>query len=162
VASKKKVTSKTSDNSLMLLALACAVLVASYFLYTRVSNPNSMQVQPLDMDTSTPKNELSVQLNEQNNSGEYGNALLKEENGKVLVHVEVKNAPSGVSQPAHIHMGSCIDLGAVKYPLTNLVNGVSDTTLNVSLSELESEGALTLNVHKSVALPKQYVSCGNL
>jgi flagellar capping protein FliD len=180
MASKKKtVTAKvktaprltatsTQNSSLMLLALAAAVLVISYMLFMKVSREVSESANQMGLSVSRPgnmmmdSNKLSVQLNEQNNSGEYGNALITEENGVVHVHVSVKNAPRGISQPAHIHVGTCIDTGAVKYPLTNLLNGVSDTTLQVSLKDLASQGPLVLNVHKSVSQIKDYVSCGNL
>ncbi len=156
-----------NNNSLFMLALACGVLVASYTVFHRVSNvypamnPATMPSQNVEMGMMEG-NTLTLQLNEQNNSGEYGNAVLTEENGKTKVHIDIKGAPKGISQPAHIHVGSCIALGDVKYPLTNVVNGTSDTVLNISLQDMEKEGSLALNVHKSVPLVKQYVSCGNV
>ena len=168
MAAKKTLkASPTNNSSLMLLALACAVLITSYFLFVKVSRETAMTNMQASMQSGTEASmmnnkELTVQLNEQNNSGEYGNALLIEKDGVVHVHVSIKNAPKGISQPAHIHVGTCIDIGAVQYPLTNLVNGLSDTTLQVSLKDLLAQGPLALNVHKSVPQAKQYVSCGNL
>lgn len=180
MASKKKTVRKVktvthkqsyiqkSNNSLMMLCLACGVMLSSYFLFTRLSTERSMmnasQYMTSDKLNGGVMQETTVtaQLIEQNNSGEYGNATLTEVNGKTVVHVEVKNAPRGVSQPAHLHTGSCIDLGDVKYPLTNLVNGVSETTIDMPLKAILSAGPLALNVHKSVAQVKQYVSCGNV
>lgn len=176
MASKKKTqtapkvktpkTVKSDNNSLMMLALACGVMIASYFLFSNLatgrSSMGNQAVLPVGKPVMMANNEVTLQLNEQNNSSEYGNAVITEVNGKAKVHIEIKNAPRGVAQPAHIHVGSCIDLGDVKYPLTNVVNGVSDTTLNVSLSDLRTQGSLALNIHKSVSQSKIYVSCGNL
>ena len=71
-------------------------------------------------------------------------------------------APQAVAQPAHIHVGTCLDVGAVKYPLTSLVNGMSVTVLAVTLDQLRAEQPLGLNVHKSTAETSVYVSCGDL
>ncbi len=164
----QKRSEPTQNSSLLLLALAAAVLIISYTLFVKVSRETALTANQMGMNVSRTgntmmnTNELSVQLNEQNNSGEYGNALITEENGVARVRVSVKNAPRGISQPAHLHLGTCIDTGAVKYPLNNVVNGVSDTTLKVSLKDLESQGPLVLNVHKSASQIKEYVSCGNL
>lgn len=158
----------TENSSLLLLALASAVLIISYFIFMNVSRETALMANKMGMNVSRTgntmmsANKLSVQLNEQNNSGEYGNALISEENGAVRVRVSVKNAPRGISQPAHLHIGTCIDTGEVKYPLNNVVNGLSDTTLQVSFKDLVSQGPLVLNVHKSANQINQYVSCGNL
>ncbi|GEM_PF-732027 len=153
------------NNSLMFLALACVALISSYWLFTNTMG-GSMTKKKMPVATSTPSmmhsDDLVVQLVEQNNSGEYGNAVLSEKDGKTMVRVEVKNTPRGVSQPAHIHVGSCIAIGAIKYPLSNVVNGVSETVINVSMKELMEQGALALNVHKSASQLNQYVSCGNV
>lgn len=97
-----------------------------------------------------------------NNSGEFGKATLKEDDGKVEVKLDLVGAPKDVTQPAHIHTGSCASLGAVKYPLNFPVNGKSETTLNVKLAQLKSELPLAINVHKSVAEAGVYVSCGDI
>lgn len=161
--SVKKSSSSSNSNSLLLLALGCGVLAGAYLLFSTNATAPSMPAEyPTPSTMPALENMVAVQLNEQNNSGEYGNATLKEVDGKVVVTVDVKNAPRGVSQPAHIHVGSCIAIGAVKYPLKNILNGMSETTLNVSMSELSAQGPLALNVHKSTTQSDVYVSCGNV
>ena len=65
-------------------------------------------------------------------------------------------------QPAHIHPGTCEDLDATpKYPLKDLMDGRSETTVEASLEDLQSE-EFALNVHKSAAEIQTYVACGNL
>lgn len=111
--------------------------------------------------TSTPS-EIVLTIAEQNESGEYGTATLTEADGKVKVTLNLSGAPTGVTQPAHIHIGSCPNVGAVKYPLTSPVDGTSVTMLDVPLSQLRSELPLGLNVHKSTTQTSDYVSCGDL
>lgn len=106
--------------------------------------------------------ELTVILNAQNNSQEKGVAILSEMNGKTRVVVNVNGAPAGSSQPMHIHVGSCPTPGAVKYPLNNLVNGKSETILDIAFAQLMSEVPLAINAHRSSTELKAYMSCGDL
>ena len=103
-----------------------------------------------------------ITLSEQNSSGEMGTATLTEEDGKTKVTLEMQGGADGVPQPAHIHVGACPDVGAVAYPLTNVVDGKSETILDVTLGELSVKQPLGINVHKSGAEAKVYVSCGDL
>lgn len=108
------------------------------------------------------KKEVKVELTPVNNSGVSGKATLKEDDGKVKVKLELSKYTAGVSQPAHIHPGTCTNLGAPKYPLTNVVNGKSETTLDVTLAQLKTELPLAINVHKSTEEPGVYVACGEI
>jgi hypothetical protein len=105
---------------------------------------------------------MTVKLAEQNNSGEYGGARITwvSEN-QVRVEVTVVGG-SATPQPAHIHKGSCANLDPVPaFPLNNVVNGMSDTTVNVGMAEL-AKGGYAINLHKSAAEVSTYVSCGNI
>src|SRR5919198_375486 len=62
---------------------------------------------------------------------------------------------------AHIHVDSCPGVGAVVFPLTNVVNGTSTTVINAPLSEVLAQGR-AINLHKSPADSGIYVGCGNL
>ena len=104
---------------------------------------------------------LTVTLSAQNNSGESGTATMKREGGKTKVKLDLAAAPS-TPQPAHVHTGSCENLGGVKSPLTASVEGESETTLNVSFTQLLSELPLAINVHKSSEEVNVYVACGNI
>lgn len=114
--------------------------------------------------TTSYKNitERTISLAQQNSSGESGSAVLSEKDGKVTVTLDMTGFPADVPQPAHIHAGSCPDVGAVSYPLTNVVNGKSVTVLDTTFAKLDAKEPLAVNVHKSVAESKVYVSCGNL
>jgi hypothetical protein len=104
---------------------------------------------------------MTVTLEAQNDSEETGTATLEEVDGKTLVTLAVDNAPA-TAQPAHIHAGACPAPGAVVYPLTSVVDGASETTLDVTLAELTAQLPLAINVHMSAAEVATYVSCGDL
>lgn len=90
-----------------------------------------------------------------------GTATLTEKNGKVVVVVKVTPVQTA-PQPAHIHVGSCPGVGAVAYPLTNLVNGTSTTMLDMTMAELKAKKPLAINIHKSADEVKIYTACGLL
>jgi hypothetical protein len=82
--------------------------------------------------------------------------------GQTKVVIDLSGEPAGAIEPAHIHIGSCPAPGAVKHPLTDVVNGTSETTVMVSMAELFTDEALAVNVHKSAEEIAVYVSCGDL
>jgi len=107
-------------------------------------------------------NSMLVKLSADNNSGETGTAVLTEVNGKTTVLITIVGEPAGASQPAHIHDGQCgPTLGKVVHPLTDVVNGVSTTTVNVTMAQLKG-GKFGINGHKSSAEIGTYTFCGNL
>jgi hypothetical protein len=115
-----------------------------------------------DQTDDEESNQITINLAEQNDSGESGTAILKEEDGQVIVTIDMTGFTEDVSQPAHIHVGVCPDVGAVVYPLTNVLNGESETTLDVTFAQLESELPLGINVHKSVDEASIYTACGDI
>lgn len=106
---------------------------------------------------------LTIPLNAQNDSGESGSAILTDMgNGTVRVDVTIVNAPDGVSQPMHIHEGTCADLNpAPKFPLTSLENGGSTTEISATLETLLASPH-AINGHKSAEEASVYVFCGDL
>jgi hypothetical protein len=108
---------------------------------------------------------VTIMLGEQNASGETGTATLTDmHNGttKVVLKLSGGNAATTVSQPAHIHPGTCATLDPKPiYPLTNVVSGASETTVQVSVDDL-LKGTYAINVHKSGPEASVYVSCGNI
>ena len=142
------------------------VLIVGYLLFSNMQQaPTPQPTTTTTQETASPSaapSEISVTLSEQNKSGELGTATLMEVDGKVKVTLKLTGAPTGVAQPAHIHVGACPDVGAVKYPLTSPIDGMSETVLDVTLAQLKSELPLGINVHKSGDEVKVYVSCGDL
>jgi len=109
-----------------------------------------------------PTQSITVQMNAQNGSGENGTATITVAGqDQVTVVLNLTNGPS-TPQPAHIHKGTCANLNPVPaYPLTNVVNGQSQTTVNAGLGDLMTQG-YAINVHKSAAEVSTYVSCGDI
>jgi hypothetical protein len=105
---------------------------------------------------------VTVKLSQQNKSGESGTARLTAAGDKTKVEISIKGAPKGVSQPAHIHDGTCAKLDPKpKYGLQNVVDGKSSSEVPVSLDKLMGE-KVAINVHKSAEEAKVYVACGNI
>jgi hypothetical protein len=101
-------------------------------------------------------------LNEQNGSGQHGTVALKPRGDKTVIEIHLLGASTTVAEPAHIHMGTCAKLDpAPKYPLTAVVDGISETTVDQPMSALVA-GGMAVNVHKSAADIKTYVACGDL
>ena len=102
---------------------------------------------------------VTVQLGEQNGSGQSGTATLTAEGDSTRVEIDIENGTSE-PQPAHVHEGSCENLTPQpKYALQNVVDGKSTSTVSATLDELKST-AYAINVHKSAAEVETYVSCG--
>lgn len=152
--------------------LGLIILIAGLGIWYLASNRSSSKlgtppfgtregaVSPLPQ-TQIPT-QITIQLNEEGNSGQSGTATFKGVNGKVMVTLNLSGAPKGVAQPTHIHGSLCPGTDASKYSLTSLIDGKSETTLNVSLEKFLSQLPLAVNIHKSVAEAGKYVACGNL
>lgn len=151
-------------NKNLLVGLVVVIALVGVGYWWTMKSGQTGQLAPTTGNTVAPADsaEIVINLAEQNNSGESGVATFMEENGRVKVTLKMTGAPADVVQPAHIHTGSCPDVGGVKYPLTSPVNGMSETMLDVSLDQLRSQLPLGLNVHKSTAEAGVYVSCGDL
>jgi len=101
-----------------------------------------------------------VKIEKGRDGDQNGTAVLVSQGAKTEVNVFIKFSP-GVAQPAHIHEGACPAPGAVKYPLTNVVEGKSKTAVDAALADL-LKGGLAINAHKSAAEASKFVSCGDL
>jgi len=156
------------SKALLIVVILALLGGGGYYLYSQWagSYPTTSNLVTTPTDTNpavtTMPEKVTVILASQNNSGESGTATLEETAGKVKVTLNLTGAPAGVTQPAHIHTGTCANIGGVLYPLTFPVDGVSETTLNVTLAQLKEQMPLALNVHKSQAEASVYYSCGDL
>ncbi len=106
---------------------------------------------------------LNVNMGAMNGSKQDGAASMGDEKNGVRVLIHLYNEPSGASEPAHIHQGSCKKLNPAPWkPLKNVVNGTSNTFVSgVTIGEIK-KGTYAINVHKSANDLKTYVSCGDL
>lgn len=100
-----------------------------------------------------------IPLGALNGSGENGTATLRPRGDKTIVTI-VLSGGSDIEQPAHFHVGTCGHYQPRPlYPLEDVVNGKSTTTLDVPLAKLTG-GDLIINVHKSYADIATQAACG--
>lgn len=93
-----------------------------------------------------------------NDSGVAGDVSFREVEGRTEVEVRVEPA-GNLDMPAHIHPGSCDDLiPQPKYPLENVRDGVSRTTVPARVDDLFA-GGLALNIHRSNDDLGTYTAC---
>jgi hypothetical protein len=104
---------------------------------------------------------VTVDLGEQNGSGESGTATLTSDGEQTVVVIELTGAPADTPQPAHIHSGTCAEIGDVVHPLTNVEGGASETTVAAPLADLQAS-AFAVNVHESEEAIQNYVACGEI
>ena len=77
------------------------------------------------------------------------------------VEIELDGSDGG-PHPAHIHEGSCADLDPEPaFPLEDVVDGRSETTVDVDLSEL-TLNEYAVNVHESPENSANYVACADV
>jgi hypothetical protein len=108
--------------------------------------------------TNAPGSE-QLQLRTLNDSGVTGTVTMTEAGDqRTLVEIEVD--PAGhPNMPAHIHPGTCSELvPQPKYPLENVVDGVSVTEVPAPLEEL-LRGGVALNLHRSNEEMSIYTAC---
>ena len=105
---------------------------------------------------------VEIELSEQNDSGQSGTATLEAAGeGQTTVTLELSNPPD-VPQPVHIHEGTCAEIDPQPaFPLENLEDGTSETTVDISVEELQS-GEYAINAHASEEDVETYVACGDV
>lgn len=105
---------------------------------------------------------IRLTLRTLSDSGVTGTVTLTaagDERTRVLVEVDPAGHPD---MPAHIHPGTCDELvPQPRYPLTNVVDGRSETEVPAPLDELLA-GDVALNLHASNAELEVYTACVEL
>lgn len=145
----------------LIIVLIVILAVAGYYYYFNKGD-GEVQVPQPSAESQEPRN-ITIALGTLNNSGQSGTAILTEDGTKTKVLLVTNGGMAGnTPQPAHIHIGSCPTPGAVKYPLTAVVNGSSETSVDVALDKILTELPLAINVHKSAQEVKISTVCGDL
>lgn len=156
------------SNNLVIVLLLLVVIVGGYYWMNKPAMPDPA---PMDNSQNTELTQLppaqplsTVPLSAQNDSGQSGLVTFTHnEDGKLVVSIQATDVDYKDPQPAHIHLGSCPNPGAVKYPLTSVVGGLSETVLDTTWEELTStQEKMAVNIHKSAAESKVYTACGDL
>jgi hypothetical protein len=107
------------------------------------------------------KKNVVYKMNARSGSRQNGTVTLSPKGSSTDVVIKLNNEPASALEPAFIHAGACGTPGPVKYPLTEVVKGVSHSIVSVTTGALEA-GTFSVRVHKSTAQLQVNVSCGNL
>ena len=111
-----------------------------------------------DGDDAGSGEELTLELAEQNGSAQEGTATFTSLGvGRTRIVMELTNSPD-VPQPAHVHSGSCDDLGDPVIALSDVEDGRSETEAPVSIEQLV-EDEVVIHAHKSEAEYDVSVAC---
>ena len=159
-------TKKTG--SLVPFIVVIVLLLGGFLLYknsqTKQATKGPVVVTATVAPTQSPqeKNEVKFALKEVSSSSQSGTAELYDENGKVKVVLSLTGGNFTKPQPAHIHSGTCPTVGKIVYPLNDVVNGKSETTISASMKDLIGQLPLAVNVHKSQTELKVYTACGDI
>ena len=100
---------------------------------------------------------VSIELNELNDSGQTGfvSLISRGLNTEIVV-----SATAGISASAHIHEGSCQNLGGVAYGLSDTSGSISSSTVDAELDSLVA-GDFAVNLHTADD-GSVYSSCGDI
>lgn len=136
-----------------------AAAMAGAMVSQAVAAPNTMN----HITNAMSKNAMTINMGAQNGSKQNGQAWLNDTSAGLRVKIQVHNEPAGASEPAHIHQGRCASLNPAPWKgLSNVVNGVSVTTIpHLTVADLK-KAKYAINVHESASNLKRYVSCGDI
>jgi hypothetical protein len=105
---------------------------------------------------------ITMELEEVDDSGIGGTVRIASINGGSEVEVLITaGLEEGAVHPVHIHDGTCDDLGGVAYPLEDIVDGVSMSTIDAELIDL-MDGEHAVNVHLSEDEMDVNVACADI
>lgn len=154
-------------NKIFIVLAVIGIGAAAIFIAFREPSQNSKEeVNGESNQMEQAPQSVTFPLHTQNGSGESGFATIQDVEGKTRVILDLSNVPANVPQPAHLHLGSCAQIGGVKYPLSNVqkpeMGPVSQTMLDVPFTQVMSELPLAINVHKSQEEAGVYVACGDV
>lgn len=151
-----------SVNLFVAIVLIIVAAALGYFVGAGQLTPATQKVAQETKEVVRDVKFQTLALGEQNNSGQVGIAVIREEEGKVKVNLRIVGQPDATTQPAHIHTGACPTPGAIIYPLTNVVDGESETILETTWDALQGQKPLAINIHESQVQIQNFVACGNL
>lgn len=129
---------------------------------TKNLNQTMVTLTPSPTVSVSPMPTKTVELLEQSKSGMNGKVAFVDEGDKTRVTITLSGKGIIGPLPAHVHSGSCPNVGVIKFPLNDVKNGSSDTMINIRMSDLFGSNPMAVNVHKSVQEATIYTACGDL
>ena len=110
----------------------------------------------------SPANAITVTLGPGRDADQPGRGnVVRYLGGRTILDLEIQSGPAGVLQPVHIHEGSCPDVGAVAFPLQDVLAGRSVTVVDVLYEDIRT-GDFAINVHQSAEEAGVYVACADI
>ncbi len=147
-----------------------SVGILFFVLNSGVKTGNSTTISPaavapaLTADSSRPS--FRVMINPQNGTKVSGIGLITDNgNNSVTVTLEISGLKPG-DHHSHIHQGTCLNQGAIKFPLNDLRTtsdgkATSTTIVSASLAAITG-GGLYLNVHNQAGTPTYVAGCAEI
>lgn len=136
-----------------LLVAGIVIFVVGILGYFLLSGQSQARKNTLEIIVPSPlETEGLIRIapaNPLNDSDQKGKVYWRDDNGKVTVTVSISPGKSNDPQPAFLQSGDCNTPGETKYNLNSVIDGNSQTVLEVSLSEFESQLPLTMTIHTS-------------
>lgn len=112
------------------------------------------------------KNKIAEILFQPSHSTKFsqsGRAIFSEQNGQLTLILDLStSAFIRNPQPAYIRSGSCLNTKAVLYSLTDVIAGLSETDLDISLDQLKFKRPLSIDIRKSYDESQIKTACANL
>jgi len=118
----------------------------------------ALTVSTATVSAQTP---LTLSFGPGRDANQGGTVMFTPMGQQTKVTINMPSGGAGVQQPAHLHVGTCPGVGAVEFPLTNVVDGKSETTVNASMAQIMARQH-AINVHKSAAESGLYTACVDL
>lgn len=159
------VAEKKGNMRKMFPILAVAILalvgtVGTSYLATKQSTLNTRAAAIVTPPVAMPNGKTKIMMSALN-----GTIVIREIEGKTWVNVNIptkgEDTVSDKDYPLTIQEGTCANPGAVKYTLTAIDDGGSETFLPVSLADFRAQLPLSLVAHASATNPTS-VSCGDI
>ncbi len=150
-------------HGLVVVSLAAAGSACGGGDATADAEPPELEPVATDVAEAAPEPvpySVTIPLSARNDSGFSGRATLTRiDDESTRVVVRLFGNPQD-AQPAHIHGGTCGELGAIAFPLNTLSSGYSATRIDARLRDL-LRGTYALNVHASEE-NADAVACGGI
>lgn len=141
--------------------IVIVLIIAGGVAYTLLRDREDPAVDTQTHDPSA-MGPIMVPMPSHNRSDQAGRAYFSDESGKTKVALDISPWTVGVPQPASIRAGTCAAMGAIRYPLNNIVEGKSETILTPATHFIHGLGDSIVVIGKSASEPESIVSCGNL
>lgn len=155
--------------NIILFAILAVIVVLAVEGWILLGKP--LPKQPTPEAKVIPTSQLSSQIHSvplfsaNNPAQQLGTALIQligQDEDQVGVTLKFEDLAQETAQPAHIHLGSCAELGGIAYPLNAVENSFSQTILNVSIDQLRSQVPLAINTHQSEQELNRYIACADI